>query len=114
MDWSNPNINHCLYSLLAIGTSTSCRFSPISVFYSPSRCVYFSFRYLENDHIEENGLCLIILGYIGKKAAKLMLLSAQRTDERLRLMNELIAGVQIIKMYAWEIPFSQIVEKNRK
>lgn len=43
-----------------------------------------------------------------------MLLSAQRTDERLRLMNELIAGVQIIKMYAWEIPFSQIVEKNRK
>nr|XP_050853341.1 probable multidrug resistance-associated protein lethal(2)03659 isoform X3 [Vespula vulgaris] len=53
-------------------------------------------------------------GYIGKRAAKLMLLSAQRTDERLRLMNELIAGVQIIKMYAWEIPFSQIVEKTRK
>ncbi|KAI4484424.1 hypothetical protein M0802_013061 [Mischocyttarus mexicanus] len=52
--------------------------------------------------------------YIGKKASKLMLLSAQRTDERLRLMNELITGVQIIKMYVWEIPFSRIVEKNRK
>ncbi|KAI4485478.1 hypothetical protein M0804_006983 [Polistes exclamans] len=52
--------------------------------------------------------------YIGKKASMLMLLSALRTDERLRLMNELITGVQIIKMYVWEIPFSRIVEKNRK
>ncbi|KAK2580321.1 hypothetical protein KPH14_012558 [Odynerus spinipes] len=59
-------------------------------------------------------LFIPLQAFLGKKAAKLMLLSAQRTDERLRLMNELIAGVQIIKMYVWEIPFSKLVEKNRR
>lgn len=39
---------------------------------------------------------------------------AKRTDERVSIMNELIQGIQIIKMYSWQIPFSKIVKKARK
>lgn len=36
------------------------------------------------------------------------------TDSRIRIMNELIQGIQIIKMYAWEKPFAKIIDQMRK
>nr|CAD7259451.1 unnamed protein product [Timema shepardi] len=53
-------------------------------------------------------------GYIGKKIASRRLRSAIRTDERVRLMNEIISGIQVIKMYTWEIPFSKVVAAARE
>ncbi|XP_033208086.1 probable multidrug resistance-associated protein lethal(2)03659 [Belonocnema kinseyi] len=63
------------------------------------------------------GLYLLIIplqGYIGKFVAKLTLQAAYKTDKRLRIMNEIIGGVQVIKMYAWEKPFSRLVDKSRE
>lgn len=39
---------------------------------------------------------------------------AKRTDTRISIMNELIQGIQVIKMYAWEIPFQKVVASARK
>ncbi|XP_076291898.1 uncharacterized protein LOC143214568 [Lasioglossum baleicum] len=39
---------------------------------------------------------------------------ARLTDERVQLMQELIAGIQVIKMYAWEKPFSDIINTVRR
>ncbi|XP_052753822.1 ATP-binding cassette subfamily C member 4-like [Galleria mellonella] len=39
---------------------------------------------------------------------------AKRTDERVKVMSELVNGVQVIKMYAWEMPFQKLVDKLRK
>ncbi|XP_074658407.1 ATP-binding cassette sub-family C member 5-like isoform X2 [Tubulanus polymorphus] len=36
------------------------------------------------------------------------------TDHRIRLMNEILTCVKLIKMYAWEVPFSHTVSKYRK
>uniref|UniRef100_UPI00398F2F2F ATP-binding cassette sub-family C member 4 n=1 Tax=Pristiophorus japonicus TaxID=55135 RepID=UPI00398F2F2F len=36
------------------------------------------------------------------------------TDNRIRTMNEVIAGMRIIKMYAWEKPFSNLITQIRK
>ncbi|CAG2055747.1 unnamed protein product, partial [Timema podura] len=40
--------------------------------------------------------------------------TALRTDVRLGLMNEVITGMKIIKMYAWEKPYSKLIGNARK
>ncbi len=39
---------------------------------------------------------------------------AKRTDERGRFLNEIIGGIRLIKMYAWEKPFAKIISNLRK
>lgn len=53
-------------------------------------------------------------GYLSRLQAKLRLRIALKTDERVRVMNEVITGIQVIKMYAWEKPFEKLVETARK
>lgn len=52
--------------------------------------------------------------YIGKKISTFRAKTAIRSDERIRLMNEIIQGIQVIKMYAWEKPFGKLVTSARK
>ncbi|XP_033217281.1 probable multidrug resistance-associated protein lethal(2)03659 isoform X2 [Belonocnema kinseyi] len=64
------------------------------------------------------GMAVLVLtmpfqGIISKWIVSLTMRASNRTDERLRLMNEIINGVQVIKMYAWERPFSALVDKAR-
>lgn len=40
--------------------------------------------------------------------------STQKTDERIELLEEVISGIKIIKMYAWEKPFCALVANVRK
>ncbi|KAI8514342.1 Multidrug resistance-associated protein 4 [Branchiostoma belcheri] len=39
---------------------------------------------------------------------------AQKTDDRIRTMSEIISAMRVIKMYTWEKPFSEIVANLRK
>uniref|UniRef100_A0A3Q3LYS7 Multidrug resistance-associated protein 4-like n=1 Tax=Labrus bergylta TaxID=56723 RepID=A0A3Q3LYS7_9LABR len=40
--------------------------------------------------------------------------TAALTDNRIRTMNEVVSGIRIIKMYAWEKPFSALVTEVRR
>lgn len=39
---------------------------------------------------------------------------AKRTDERILLMDEIVLGIQVIKLYAWEKPFQIFINKTRE
>eukprot|EP00052_Salpingoeca_macrocollata_P020832 m.175998 g.175998 ORF g.175998 m.175998 type:complete len:1316 (-) comp21374_c0_seq1:121-4068(-) len=39
--------------------------------------------------------------------------TAAQTDERVKLMSEVISGIKIIKMYAWEKPFGRLIAAVR-
>ncbi|RZB39027.1 multidrug resistance-associated protein [Asbolus verrucosus] len=59
-------------------------------------------------------LVVPLQSYTGKLSAIYRKKTALKTDERVRLMDEIISGVQVIKMYAWEIPFTKIIRLARK
>lgn len=51
---------------------------------------------------------------LGKKKSAYRLKTTKRTDERIRLMNEIITGISVIKMYAWEKPFEKLISEVRR
>ncbi|KAK9296489.1 hypothetical protein QLX08_009536 [Tetragonisca angustula] len=82
----------------------------------------FIIAYLMYNEVELSafvGIVILLLfiplqGYLGKKSSQFRLKTALRTDERVRLTNEIITGIQAIKMYTWEKPFSQLIERARR
>ncbi|XP_067014322.2 ATP-binding cassette subfamily C member 4 [Anabrus simplex] len=52
--------------------------------------------------------------YTGKLSAIFRRKTAFKTDKRVRLMDEILSGIQVIKMYAWEKPFSKLVILARR
>ncbi|KPI93322.1 putative multidrug resistance-associated protein lethal(2)03659 [Papilio xuthus] len=59
-------------------------------------------------------LALPIQGLLGKILGKFRFRTAVKTDARVKLMSEVINGIQVIKMYAWEIPFEKVVSEKRR
>ncbi|XP_068155068.1 probable multidrug resistance-associated protein lethal(2)03659 [Drosophila tropicalis] len=65
------------------------------------------------------GMFTIILfiplqAWAAKATARFKRLSAEYGDERVKLMNEIIQGMQLIKMYAWEKSFAKLISRVRK
>ena len=56
-------------------------------------------------------LTMLVCTYISISLYRLK--SAKVTDKRVRVMNEIISGMRLIKMYAWEWAFHEYVKKIR-
>jgi ATP-binding cassette subfamily C (CFTR/MRP) protein 4 len=56
----------------------------------------------------------LILDWIGKYSAMFRRKVAERTDERVRSMNEIVMAMRVIKMYAWEKPFAALINRLRR
>ncbi|XP_062563100.1 probable multidrug resistance-associated protein lethal(2)03659 [Armigeres subalbatus] len=55
-----------------------------------------------------------IQSFFGKLTSRFRLQTALKTDERIRLMDEIISGIQVIKLYAWEKPFAKLISTARR
>lgn len=63
------------------------------------------------------GLILLIMplnAFIFLMLSKFRLKKVQQTDRRVKLMNEILNGIRIIKYYAWEIAFQEKVHDVRR
>lgn len=58
--------------------------------------------------------CFVFLGYLAKKQGNMRSKITKKTEYRVKIMNEIVSGIQVIKMYAWEKPFEKVVELARK
>ena len=52
--------------------------------------------------------------FAAHKAGKVRHQSAAVTDKRLEIMKEIITGIRLVKMYAWEWNFTDLVAKIRR
>lgn len=52
--------------------------------------------------------------WVGNQIGSLRVQTAEKTDVRIRLMNEIVNGIKVIKMYTWEAAFSNLVHDVRK
>ncbi|CAG0914467.1 unnamed protein product [Notodromas monacha] len=60
------------------------------------------------------GRALSTKSFMGQVFSKLRLQTAKKTDERVRLMSEILDAMRVIKMYTWESHFSEAVQKARR
>ena len=52
--------------------------------------------------------------YYGFMVAHYRMKSALLTDRRVKIMSEVISGMRVIKMYAWEHAFKRVVGTIRR
>lgn len=57
---------------------------------------------------------IFISVWIGKMAAKYRLQTTQCSDKRVKVMKEILHGIQLIKMYTWELAYCRVIDKIRK
>ena len=79
--------------------------------------VYLSWRSIGNVTFVGAALILLFIPLqclMGKKFSQLRSEIAKKTDIRIRIMNEIITGIKVIKMYAWENSFAESVVNARK
>jgi len=66
-----------------------------------------------------SGVAVLLLlipfqGLMGRLFQSVRRKTAQLTDHRIRIMNEIITGMRVIKMYTWEKAFAELVALARK
>ncbi|XP_063922468.1 multidrug resistance-associated protein 1 isoform X1 [Zophobas morio] len=64
------------------------------------------------------GLAVMIIlipinGYIANKVKVLQIKQMKNKDERVKLMNEVLSGIKVLKLYAWEPSFEKQILKIR-
>ncbi|XP_028401691.1 multidrug resistance-associated protein 4-like [Dendronephthya gigantea] len=78
---------------------------------------YLCWREIEFAFLVGMGVLLFLpalQSWLGRFFASLRAKTAILRDRRIKLMNEVICGMRVIKMYAWERPFSMLVSKIRR
>lgn len=89
----------------------------ISTFYQIALALYFLYAQLSWAIFAGLGIILLMFPFnywIGVSFNKTMKGKMNNMDKRMRLMNEIISGIKIVKLYAWENSFFKRVTEVRE
>lgn len=70
--------------------------------------------YIHINSVLQNYSYVSFLAWFSHINAGLRVRTALKTDHRIKIMNEIIQGIQMIKMYAWENCFVKMIAFARK
>ena len=79
--------------------------------------MYLSWKSIGNATFVGGAMILLFVlfqSWISKKFSQLRSETAKKTDIRIRLMSEIIQGIKVIKMYAWENSFAKLAADARR
>ena len=79
--------------------------------------MYLSWRSIGNATFVGGALILLFVpfqSWISKKFSQLRSETAKKTDIRIKIMSEIIQGIKVIKMYAWENSFAELAADARR
>lgn len=51
--------------------------------------------------------------YLFNKAKTFQIKKLKQTDSRVKMINEMLNGIKVIKLYAWELPFKKLITDAR-
>ncbi|KAG7459398.1 hypothetical protein MATL_G00210320 [Megalops atlanticus] len=80
-------------------------------------CLFFLWQHLGPSALAGIATVIVIFplnGFIAKKRSKLQEIQMKYTDGRIKLMNEILNGIKILKFYAWEKAFRDRVQGYRE
>ncbi|CAK8678304.1 unnamed protein product [Clavelina lepadiformis] len=111
--------------IVNLGSTDVMRFDFVTLFLhylilAPLQAIvvtYLLWRYLGASSLI--GLAIIFLvsvgqSIMGRQFGRIRAKMALLTDERIRVMNEVITAMRIVKMYTWETSFQKFVDKIRR
>lgn len=81
-----------------------------------SLAIYFLWQILGPSVLAGLFVMIVLIpvnGVIANKAKNLQIKQMKNKDERVKLMNEILNGIKVLKLYAWEPSFEQQVLKIR-
>ncbi|CAG7784814.1 unnamed protein product [Allacma fusca] len=87
--------------------------SPVQI----AACVYFLWIVLGPSVLAGVGVILLLVPIntlIVPRVRRLVLVQMVHKDERVRRLNEIISGIKVLKLYAWEPPFEEQVRLARR
>ncbi|XP_043820736.1 ATP-binding cassette sub-family C member 3 [Dromiciops gliroides] len=79
--------------------------------------IYFLWQNLGPSILAGVALMILLIPLNGAIAMKTRTFQVEQMgykDSRIKLMNEILSGIKVLKLYAWEPSFSQMVEKIRQ
>ncbi|OTF77184.1 hypothetical protein BLA29_002535 [Euroglyphus maynei] len=78
--------------------------------------VYFLWMELGPSVLAGLGVMVLMIpinGFISSYQRRLQMKQMKKKDERVKVINELLNGIRVIKLYAWEVPFIRKVSNIR-
>lgn len=109
-------------NLISINAQMFQNFTPFlnMIWSSPLQiviCIYILWRYLGIAAFAGFATTIIFIPlnvFTAKKSKKLCDKKLKSQDHRLKILNEILSGIKVIKFYGWEVPFQNLVDKIRE